>query len=173
MEHLYSHKPRQTVLRPKVEALLDNDPYKPKCLYALSRLFQRVGNQAERKQLLVRTLELERQRGDDLQVAQMLTLLSDANLILGLREEGMRQAREALEIYERIDNTIGQRSVYMNSLGCFSAMSNSRLQRTPQPARSASFRRKNTAQGADHRCCGCPIPEHVSLTLLNSLPRPL
>ena len=100
-EHLYWHKPRQTVLRSKIEGLPDDHRCKPQCLYGLSRLFQRVGNHTERKRVLELTLALRTQRGEDLQVAQTLLLLSDVNRLLGLYEEGIRQAREALGTHER------------------------------------------------------------------------
>jgi tetratricopeptide (TPR) repeat protein len=108
LEHLYWHKPRQTVLRPRIEGLPDNHRFKPNCLLELSRLFERAGNHGERKRLLIRTLELERQRGDDNRVAQVLYRLADVNRLLGLHEEGIQQAREALEIFERAGNTIEQ-----------------------------------------------------------------
>jgi tetratricopeptide (TPR) repeat protein len=108
LEHLYWHKPRQTVLRPRIEGLPDNHRFKPKCLFELSRLFEQAGNNGERKRLLIRTLELERQRGDEYQVAQALSWLADANRLLDLYEEGIQQANEALEIYERAGNTIEQ-----------------------------------------------------------------
>jgi tetratricopeptide (TPR) repeat protein len=108
MEHLSWHKPRQTVLRPRIEGLPGNHLHKPKCLYALAHLFGRIGNDGQRKKHLVRALELERQRGDDDRVAKTLRYLADANRLLGLHKEGIRQAREGLEIYERIGDTIGQ-----------------------------------------------------------------
>ena len=108
IEHLVWHKPRQTVLRPRIEGLPDNHSHKPKCLYMLSLLFQQIGNHGEQKKLLIHTLELQRQRGDDFEVAQTIKVLSDINRLLGLRKEGIEQAKEALEIYERIGNTIGQ-----------------------------------------------------------------
>jgi tetratricopeptide (TPR) repeat protein len=108
MEHLYWHKPRQTVLGLKIEALADSHPSKPICLSQLSWLFERMGNQVERKRLLTLTLELWRQRGDDERVAQTLRGLSNANQLLGLTKEGVEQAREALGILERINDTAGQ-----------------------------------------------------------------
>ena len=109
LQHLYWHKPRQTVLRPRIEGLPDSHLYKPKCLFTLSMLFQRTGNHGERKKLLVHTLELQKQRGDDdFQIAQTLIWLSDVNRLLELYEEGIQQAREALEIYERKGYTIWQ-----------------------------------------------------------------
>jgi tetratricopeptide (TPR) repeat protein len=108
MEHLAWHKARQSILGSKIEALPDDHRSKPKCLFGLSRLFKEMGNQVERKRLLTRTLELWRQRGNDSQVAQTLLDLSDANRLLGLIKEGVEQAREALGIYERKNNTAGQ-----------------------------------------------------------------
>jgi tetratricopeptide (TPR) repeat protein len=108
MEHLHWHKPRRTVLASKIEALPDDHRYKPVCLFELSELFHHTGNRAEQKRLLTHTLELERRRGNDFQVAQTLRFLSDANRLLGLHEEGIQQTKEASEIYERIDDAIGQ-----------------------------------------------------------------
>ena len=108
MEHLFWHKPRQTTLKSKIEALPDDHPSKPKCLSELSRLFESLGNHAERKRLLTHALELERRRGDDLSIATTLQRLSDANRFLKLRIEGIQQAKEALEIFERIGATSGQ-----------------------------------------------------------------
>jgi tetratricopeptide (TPR) repeat protein len=108
MEHLHWYKPRQTVLRSKIEALPDDHPHKPKCLSELSGLFERVGNYAEQKRLLTHTLELQRRRGDDFQVAEQLRSLSDVNRHLHLYKEGIWQVNEALEIYGRGGNTGGQ-----------------------------------------------------------------
>ena len=108
VEHLVWHKPRQTVLRPKIEALPDGHPRKPRCLFRLSWLYQQIGNHVERKRLLTHSLELERKRGDDAQIAQVLRHLSSANRFLGLYEEGTQQAKEVLEIFERLDDRRGQ-----------------------------------------------------------------
>jgi tetratricopeptide (TPR) repeat protein len=106
MIHLYWHKPRRTILGPKIEALADDHPSKPKCLSQLAQLFGKVGNHTEKKRIVTHTLELERRRGDEAQVAATLRRLSDANRLLYLDEEGMRQLEEALEIAERIGDTI-------------------------------------------------------------------
>jgi tetratricopeptide (TPR) repeat protein len=105
VEHLYWHKPRQTILRSKIEALPDEHRSKPKCLRQLSLLFGEVGNFAGGKRLLTQVLELERQGGDDYQIADTLQLLSRVNRSLGLYEEGIQQAKEALEIFKRIGHT--------------------------------------------------------------------
>ena len=108
MEHLSWHKPRQTVLRPKIKGLPDDHQSKPKCLFELSRLFGRLGNWEEEKRLLKHALQLERLRGDDRGVARTLRSLSHANRMLGRNGEGIRRANQAMEIYERLRDTIGQ-----------------------------------------------------------------
>jgi len=62
----------------------------------------------ERERLLTRVLKLERERGDDSRIAQTLRDLSGANRGMGLYEEGIRQAREALKIFGRLGNTMRQ-----------------------------------------------------------------
>ena len=101
MEHLYWHKPRQTLLGPKIEGLPDGHRSKAGCLLGLSRLFQKVGNSAEEKRLLTHALSLWKQTGDDLRVAQTLLFLSNVNQKLGSYKEGIRQTEEALKIYNR------------------------------------------------------------------------
>ena len=107
-QHLYWHKPRRTILREKVEGLPDDHESKPKCLFELAQLFDRIGNIAEEKQLLARALKLERKREDNTRIALTLDYLADANRQLGLHEEGMQQAKEALGIYERLSNRVEQ-----------------------------------------------------------------
>ena len=104
MGHLYWHKPRQTTLRLKIEALPDDHNRKPECLTQLSRLVGQLGNHAEQKRLLTHTLEFERRRGGDSQVAYTLRRLSGVNVSLHLFEEGIQQAKEALKIFTRIGN---------------------------------------------------------------------
>ena len=111
---LIIQKPRLTVLKPKIEGLPDDHPSKPECLFYLSQLFQSVGNYAERKRLLVHTLKLDREQGNDRAVAQTLGQLSDANRMMGLYKEGIRQVEEALEILERLGDTAGQARRLMN-----------------------------------------------------------
>ena len=108
MEHLRWHKPRLVVLGPKIEALLDDHPSKALCLERLSQLFGSVGNQNERKRLLIHSLKLWRERGGDFQAACALQLLSDTNVQMGLHEEGMQDAKEASEIFERLGETADQ-----------------------------------------------------------------
>jgi len=108
MEHLYWHKRRVVILGPKIKRLRDDHPSKPQCLVELSRLFEAVGNIAERKELLSHALKLQRGRGDDRRAAQTLRRLSDTNRLMGLRKEGIQQAGEASEIYKQLGDTMGQ-----------------------------------------------------------------
>ena len=106
--HLLWHKPRPTVLRPKIARLSDDHRSKPQCSYCLSRLLGLLGNYVEQKQLLTRTLELERGQGNDDRVARTLRHLAGANRLLRLYEEGTQQSKEALEIYKQLGDAEGQ-----------------------------------------------------------------
>ena len=108
MRHLHWHKPRRTILGLKVEALADDHYFKSSFLFEVSRLFGRLGNYAEQKRLLTDTLKLNRQRGDGRWVAETLRYLSDVSRLLGLYEEGILQVKEALGIYEQINDTKGR-----------------------------------------------------------------
>jgi tetratricopeptide (TPR) repeat protein len=105
MGHLRWHKPRLTILGPKVEGLPDDHPSKPKCLYRLAQLFSSVGSYVERGRVLNHALNLCRKRGDDRWVAHILGELSDANRMLGLCKEGIQHARESSEIFRRLGDT--------------------------------------------------------------------
>ena len=115
IRHLYWHKPRKTMLKSKIEALPDDHHSKPDCLFELSRLCSGLGNHVERKRLLNCALELDRRRGDDFGVARTLQELSHVNWLLDLYKEGIGQANEALEIYERTDDTEG-------TVGCLNSL---------------------------------------------------
>ena len=67
-----------------------------------------IGNPLERKRLLTLALKLERERGDDFRVAEILENLSSANKKLRLYKEGIEQTKEALVIYERLGSVVGQ-----------------------------------------------------------------
>jgi len=108
MEHLRWHKKRLTTLQPKIEGLPHDHKSKPVCLFQLSWLFHSVGNYVECKRLLTHALKLWRERGDDNGAAQTLGLLSNVNRLMHLPKEGIQQAREALEIYERLGDTMAQ-----------------------------------------------------------------
>jgi tetratricopeptide (TPR) repeat protein len=105
MRHLYWHKKRLTILKPKIEGLPDDHRSKPECLFQLSRLFGSVGDRVECKRLLICALNLWRERESDDWVARTLMELSETNRLMGLHEEGIPQAKEALEIYERLGDT--------------------------------------------------------------------
>ena len=106
MQHLRWHKNRLVILKPKIEGLPDNHSSKPECLFELSRLFELVGNLVERKRLLTCALKLERDRGSDRQVVRILRHLADTDGLMGLPKEGIRLAKEALEIGEQLGDTV-------------------------------------------------------------------
>ena len=110
MFQLYWRKSRLVTLGPKIEALPDDHPSKPQCLVGLAQLFESVGNPVERRRLFTHSLELWGQRGNDFQVAQTLVSLSVTNRVMGLHEEGIRQAKEASEIFERLGHVVPQAS---------------------------------------------------------------
>ena len=88
MARLYWHKTRPVVLGPRIEGLPDDHPSKPGCLFELSRLFDSVGNFVESKRLLVRALELRRERGDRLEVVRTMVFLAMTSWHLGLHRKG-------------------------------------------------------------------------------------
>ena len=108
MVHLFWHKKRLIILKPKIEGLPDDHRSKPECLFRLSRLFASVRNWAERKRLLTLALRLWRERGNDHHVARTLGHLSDTNRLMGHPKEGMQLVEEALGIYERLGDTVEQ-----------------------------------------------------------------
>jgi tetratricopeptide (TPR) repeat protein len=107
-DHLSCHKPRLVVLGVKIKGLPDDHPIKAKCLLRLGRLFSEVGNYVESRQLLIHALRLWREQGNDLWVAETLWSISDTNRELSLYKEGTQQVKEALEIYERLNDVSGQ-----------------------------------------------------------------
>ena len=108
MAHLYYHKPRLTLLATKIEGLPDSHCHKPRCLIGLAATLGSTGNLTDNKRLLSYALKLEREQGSDIWVARILQCLCDANRHMGLHDEGIQQAREGLEIYERLCDTVGQ-----------------------------------------------------------------
>ena len=108
LTHLRFHKPRHTILREKIEGLAEDHRSKPRCLYDLAKMFYSIGNYVETKRLLTYALKLLRERGDESLVARVLRELSNANRMLCLYEEGIQQAKEALEIYQQAGTTVGQ-----------------------------------------------------------------
>ena len=114
IQHLFWHKNRLVMLGPKMETLPDDHRVKPHCLYWLSQLYDLVENQLERKRLLIHALGLYRQRGDDYMVARTLGRLSDTNRQLDLHEEGILQAKQALEINKRLGDESEQASSWQH-----------------------------------------------------------
>ena len=106
--HLRWHKPRSTVLGPRVEGLSDHHHSKPQCLFELSQLFGSLGNEVDKKRLLTCVLGLERGEGEDDLVARTLRELADVNRMLDLYKEGIQQSKEALKICERLGDAEGQ-----------------------------------------------------------------
>ena len=105
IEHLYYHKQRLTILKAKIEGLPDGCGPRLECWLKLAWLVHGLGNRMEAKRLLTHALTHWREEGSDDQVAEMLQLLSKVNRLMGFHEEGMVQAKDALEIYERLGDT--------------------------------------------------------------------
>ena len=105
LRHLEWHKPRRVVLGPKIEALPDNHHSKLECLLVLSTISGGIGNFTEELRLLNSILELGREQNNDDCVVITLEHLSSASRMSGLYEEGIRWAKEALEVYERLGYT--------------------------------------------------------------------
>jgi len=114
VEHLYWHKQRLVILKPKIERLPEDHPSKPKCLWGISLLLGSVGNDGEKKRLLTHALMLSRERGDDKDVAEMLNQLSDSNRMMRLYDEGIQRGREALQIWESLDDAGGLANCLIN-----------------------------------------------------------
>ena len=104
LAHLFHHKQRLTILKAKIEGLPDGCSPRMDCWYKLASLVFAVGNMVEAKRLATYALT-QRREGSDRQVAGMLGLLSMINRGMGLYEEGVGQAKGALEIYERLCDT--------------------------------------------------------------------
>lgn len=115
LDHLLGHKPRQTVLKAKIEELPDDHRSKPRCLFLLASLSGVIGNHVEEISLLNHAVKLERERGSGSGVALVLRNLANANRILGCYDAGVHQAREGLEIYNRLGAT-GGRAEFLNIL---------------------------------------------------------
>ena len=107
MHHLYWHKERLVILKPKIEGLPDDHPSKPDCLWKLGRLFGLVGNRVEQKRLLTYALTFSRGQGSNAWAAGVLSDLSNSNRMMGLYDEGIQRGREALKIWESLNDTVG------------------------------------------------------------------
>jgi len=149
MEHLCWHKGRLVILQPRIEGLPDDHPCKPDCLFDLSRLLGIVGNWVEKRRLLIHALELQRERGGDIQVALLLKELSQVNWYMGLRKEGIEVVEEALEIFKRLGKAVQQADCLNNLalLFCSDAQFDA--------AEKAAFRAIGVLQGKgeEYRVC--------------------
>ena len=116
MRHIYWHKARLVILQPRIEVLPDDHPYKPECLFTLSRLFGLVGNQVEQRRLLIHALKLQREWGGGYQVAISLKELSEVNRLMSLHKEGIEAVKGALEIFKQIGDMV-QHADCLISLG--------------------------------------------------------
>ncbi|KAF9790592.1 P-loop containing nucleoside triphosphate hydrolase protein [Thelephora terrestris] len=134
---LYLHKPRPTMLRSKIERLPDDHTSKPDCLFGLARLFGSTGNYLEHKNLLLSALAIRRKEGNDSGAAEVLLDLSRANRTLGLRQEGIQQAKEALEIFERLGLFL-QRAWCLNALA-YLYVDDNQLDAAQMPQLALSF----------------------------------
>ena len=101
------------MLGPKIEGLLDDHLWKPKFLFQLSQLLGSVGNFVECRQVLTDTLRLDRELGNVNGVVHTLWCLPDIHLRMDRHKEGMEQAKEVLEIFQRLGNTLGQAQCLM------------------------------------------------------------
>jgi len=147
MKYLFWQKPRPAMLGSNIEGLPDDNLCKPQCLYQLSRLFGTVGSQVERKRLLNHTLKLQREQGDDYQVARVLR---HTNRLLGLHKEGIQEAKEALEISKQLGDVMEQARCSLALAWSLHLDEHSMPQRKPHPTRLAFTRRKaNNTRSAD------------------------
>ena len=105
---LTQYKPRLVTLGSNIESLPDSHPSKPQCLYRLSQLSCAVGHHTESKRLITNLLKLWRYRGDFFQVAITLVWSSEASRLLGLLKEAIELAKEALAIFEYLEDTTQQ-----------------------------------------------------------------
>ena len=107
--HLRWHRPRLTILGSKIQRLRNNHPSKSLCMSLLALAFDSLGNYSESRRLLADSLRLWRDRGNDRMVARTLVLLAQVNVQQSkFTAEGIPQAEGALEIYENLNDTVGQ-----------------------------------------------------------------
>ena len=151
IEHLYWHKKRPIVLRPKIEGLPDDHSSKSRCLVQLSLLLGSIGNVAGEKQLLIQTLKLQREEENDIHIGRTLRFLAEANGRLGLFAEGIRQAKEALAIFEWLGDILEQAATLLRLSWLF--YDNKQL----EPAEAAASASLNllSETGEQFRICQC------------------
>ena len=156
IKHLYFHKQRFTILKAKVEGHPDGRGPILECWHKLAWLISAVGNQEEAKRLATHALTHRREQGGDDQFVEILELLSLVNRAMGLYEEGMGQAKEALEIYERFGDT-GKQAVCLSRIAALF-----HADKKLDAAEEAALRAVNLAsgEGLESQLCG----SHLSLS---------
>jgi len=132
MEHLCYLKPRLVLLGPKIEALVDDHPSKPRCLFQLSQLYDLVGNHTERKRLLIHALKIRSVWGDDVGVVHTLQHLSDASRLLYLNNN-MR-----MKHWKSVNGSATQPSEHVLCIGCYMRTGSSTPRKKPHHKRSTS-----------------------------------
>ena len=108
MQHLYWHKRRHIVLRSRIEQLPDDHPSKLGCLFQLAQILKSLGNLSGSRKLHIWTIKLGREQGNDQKVAKTLVSLANVDMRSGHYTEGISQAKEALGMYEKLEDTVGQ-----------------------------------------------------------------
>ena len=106
--HSCEHKSQLIKSGPHIEGLPGHHPPKLQCLLPPSGLFVQVGNYVQRKQFLTHLLKFWRDRGDLYQVALTLMRLTVVDQLMGLLEEAIQLANEALEIFRQLKDTVRQ-----------------------------------------------------------------
>jgi len=104
--HLRRHKLRPIMLGAKITGLPDGHPSKPRCFFQLAQILKSLGNHLESKRLRRWMIKYWRGQGNDYMVAE--TLSSLVTIHAQSEAEGISQVKEALGIYEKLDNTAGQ-----------------------------------------------------------------
>ena len=108
VRHLRWHKRRPIVLESRIKGLPDDHPSKPRCLDQLGRVLALLGNDSDAKPLLIHAIKLWREQGNDQKVAGTLKFLATVDMRLCLFAEGISRVKEALEMYEKLDDTARQ-----------------------------------------------------------------
>ena len=149
LEHLYYHKKRLTILKPKIEEFSDGCGPRLECWCKLAYLVFTAGNVLEAKRLVTHALTDWREQASDGHVAELLELLSKVNQKMDLHKEAMGQAKEAMEVYERLGDTKGMAGCLVTIAELFLA------DRKLDAAEEAAFRALDfsSEKGLESRLC--------------------
>jgi tetratricopeptide (TPR) repeat protein len=151
VEHLTWHKPRLLTLGPRIKGLPDDHPSKAKCLSQLAWLLADVGNYVESRQLFTHTLKLWREQGNDLRVAETLQRISMTNRALHQHKEGIQQVKEALGIYQRLDDISGQ----AHALHALAYLLDGDAQVDAAEEAASQLINRFSGKGEQYAVCGC------------------